>query len=165
MSSNKNLFYDLYSKNNNIVSAGYTCASAVNEEDTSFDILSSTQGSVGAITDSNGDMLSAINLNTIHAGGITQYNMETRILQPYSCCLLQGNEYGLAKASYYYIIPEQIASLFNYEKYVSCSFDIIYNNFAPFRFHIDIKADGENSYIDLINGELSNNNVEISASL
>ncbi|WQJ53907.1 MAG: hypothetical protein [Wendovervirus sonii] len=165
MSSNKNLFYDLYSKNNNIVNAGYTCSNAVDETDTSFDIMASTQGSIGAITDSNGSILSSINLNDIHAAGITQYNMETRILQPYSCCLLQGNEYGLARASYYFIIPEKIIKLFNYEKYVSCSFDIIYNNFAPYRFHIDIKADGENSFIDLINGELDNNNVNVSVSL
>jgi len=62
MSSNKNLFYDLYSKNSNIVNAGYSCKSAVDETYTSFDIISSTTGASGAITDSNGTLLSSIGL-------------------------------------------------------------------------------------------------------
>ena len=64
---NKNLFYQLYSKNNNVANSGYACTSTINEEDTSFDI----SGSEGQITDSNGNILASIDLSTIHAAGIT----------------------------------------------------------------------------------------------
>ena len=90
MSSNKNLFYNLYSNSNKTVSSGYICNSAVDESGTSFDITANSNGSAGVITDSNGNTLSSIDMSTIHTEGLTQYNTETRILQPYSCCLLQG---------------------------------------------------------------------------
>ena len=38
---NKNLFYQLYSKDNSIANSGYVCQSALNENDTSFDISGS----------------------------------------------------------------------------------------------------------------------------
>ena len=119
--STKNLFYNLYSTSNDIVAAGYTCNSAVDEKDTSFDIMSTSKGSEGAITDSNGDRLSTIDLTNVHAGALTQYTSETKILQPYSCCLLQGEEYGLARATYYYKLPYSVSNVQNYENY-SCQF-------------------------------------------
>ena len=64
---NKNLFYQLYSKNNNVANSGYACTSTINEKDTSFDISDSE----GQITDSNGNILASIDLSTIHAAGIT----------------------------------------------------------------------------------------------
>jgi len=89
MSSNKNLFYSLYSKSNNIVSAGYTCNSAIDEKDTSFDItVNSIVNSAGSITDSNGNPIVNIDMSKIHAAGLTQYNSETRILQPHACYVL-----------------------------------------------------------------------------
>jgi len=78
--STKNLFYNLYSTSNDIAPAGYTCNSAVDEKDTSFDIMSTSKGSEGAITDSNGDRLSTIDLTNVHAGALTQYTSETKIL-------------------------------------------------------------------------------------
>ena len=64
MSSNKNLFYKLYSTSNNVINAGYTCNSAIDENDTSFDIIGSVSGgSAGTITDSNGSTLSNIDLS------------------------------------------------------------------------------------------------------
>ena len=87
---NKNLFYQLYSKDNSIANSGYVCQSALNENDTSFDI----SGSEAQITDSNGDILASVDLSEIHAAGITQYNVETKILQPHSAYLLQGQEFG-----------------------------------------------------------------------
>lgn len=67
-SSNQNLFYNLYSSTNNVVvNSGYVCTSAVNEEQTSFDIV----GSQGVITDSNGNTLASIDMSTLHAEGIT----------------------------------------------------------------------------------------------
>ena len=74
---NKNLFYQLYSKDNSIANSGYVCQSALNENDTSFDI----SGSEAQITDSNGDILASVDLSEIHAAGITQSNVETKILQ------------------------------------------------------------------------------------
>lgn len=165
MSSNKNLFYSLYSTDNKTVSSGYTCNSAVDESETSFDITTSSSGSAGTITDSNGNTLSSIDMSTIHAEGLTQYNTETRILQPYSCCLLQGQEYGLAQASYYYVVPKQIAEQELYPYYVSCSFDVIYNNFCPYVLHCNVIADGKTSIDELINSFLQENGVEVSVSL
>lgn len=67
-SSNQNLFYNLYSSTNNVVvNSGYVCTSAVNEEQTSFDIV----GSQGVITDSNGNTLASIDMSVLHAEGIT----------------------------------------------------------------------------------------------
>jgi len=110
-----------------VTNPGYACRSAVDESDTSFDISNTN----GVITDSNGKDLATIDMTKIHAEGLTQYNTETRILQPHSCYLLQGQEYGLSCATYYYIIPEEIQATENYEKYVESDFDIIYNNFCP----------------------------------
>ena len=63
MASNKNLFYKLYSTPNNVINAGYICNSAIDENDTSFDIIGSVSGgSAGTITDSNGNTLSNIDL-------------------------------------------------------------------------------------------------------
>ena len=81
MSTNKNLFYNLYSTSNNVVKAGYTCTSVIDENDTSFDITTNINGgSAGTITDSNGNTLASIDLSDLHISGITQYNSETRIL-------------------------------------------------------------------------------------
>ena len=149
-SVNNNLFYKLYSSNNNVVvDSGYTCSSAVNEEQTSFDI----SGDAGVITDSNGDTLASIDLSQIHSEGLTQYTTETRVLQPWSCCMLQGQEYGLACASYYFPIPDHIKECEDYLVYTTCDFDVCYNNFTPYHFHIYAQADGMTSFVDAINDE------------
>ena len=166
MSSNNNLFYSLYSKSNNVITAGYTCNSAINEADTSFDITVNSAGdSAGVITDSNGKTIANIDLSTIHSSGITQYNVETRILQPHACYVLQGQEYGIARAEYYFVIPKHIKETEGYEYYISCDFDIIYDNFAPMKLHIHADADGHNSITKLINDQLKKNNVLISTNL
>lgn len=166
MSNNTNLFYQLYSTSGAVAQSGFTCTSAVDETQTSFDITgSSSNGASGVITDSNGNPLGSISLNDLHADGISQYNSETRILQPWSCCLLQGQEYGLACASYYYHIPARIHSINNYESFCSVDFDVIYNNFDPQIFHIHVDADGESSFVDAINEELDSFNVEVSVSI
>ena len=166
MSSNKNLFYKLYSTPNNVINAGYTCNSAIDENDTSFDIIGSVSGgSTGTITDSNGNSLSNIDLSQIHAGGITQYTTETRILQPHSATVLQGQEFGFSAASYYYVIPKQLKETEGYEKYIECDFDVIYNNFAPKRFHIHTAADGQTSFIKEINDAFQKYNILISVSV
>lgn len=166
MSSNKNLFYSLYSTSNNVINSGYTCISAIDEEDTSFDITTDANGnSAGTITDSNGNKLASIDLSNLHVPGITQYNSETRILQPHSGYVLQGQEYGYAKGSYYYGIPKQVKDVKNYDKFIDCDFDIIYDNFAPKKFHIAAKADGKNSITKEINKQFKDNNIEISVSL
>ncbi len=164
MSSNKNLFYNLYSTNNSTVSSGYTCSSAVDESGTSFDITSNSSGSAGVITDSNANTLSSIDMSKIHSEGLTQYNTETRILQPYSCCLLQGQEYGLACGSYYFVIPKEIAEQEKFPYYVTCNFDIIYNNFCPYTVNCNIKADGTTSIDDAINTVLAKNNIQVAVS-
>ena len=166
MSANKNLFYNLYSKSNNVITAGYTCNSAIDESDTSFDITVNANGkSAGVITDSNGKSIANIDLSEIHVSDITQYTTETRILQPHSCYVLQGQEYGIARAEYYYIIPKHVKETDGYEYYINCDFDIIYDNFSPFKLHVHIDADGYNSITKLINDQLKKNNVLISTNL
>lgn len=159
--ANKNLFYSLYSHSQETMNPGYVCSSAVDETGVSFDI----SGSDGVITDSNGTTLSQIDLSAVHAEGLTQYNTETRIIQPWSCCLLQGQEYGLANATYYFLIPKNLQDTINYEKFCNVELDVVYNNFSPEMFHISVKADGINTIADLINDEFEKNNINVSVSL
>lgn len=166
MSSNKNLFYNLYSTTNNIANSGYICSSAIDERGTSFDITASaTGGSNGVITDSNGHTLNNIDMSKIHASQLTQYNTETRVLQPHSGCVLQGQEFGLACATYYYVIPKHVKETDRYEYYIDCDFDIIYNNFAPKKYHVGVKANSTTSIVSLINKSLAKHNIEIAVSI
>ena len=87
--ASSNLFKELYSRDNSIQNSGFVCSNARNESETSFDI----SGNAGTITDSNGNILATIPLDAIHAADISQHNVETHILQPYSCYVLQGQEY------------------------------------------------------------------------
>ena len=159
--ANKNLFYSLYSHSQEKLNPGYVCSSAVDESAVSFDI----QGSDGVITDSNGTTLSTIDLSAVHAAGLTQYNTETRIIQPYSCCLLQGQEYGLANATYYFLIPKHFQETQEYEKFCNVELDVVYNNFSPEVFHISVAANGRDSIADLINEAFDTNNIKVSVSL
>ena len=159
--ANKNLFYSLYSHSQEKLNPGYVCNTAVDETAVSFDI----QGSDGVITDSNGSTLSTIDLSAVHAAGLTQYNTETRIIQPYSCCLLQGQEYGLANAAYYFLIPKHFQETEDYEKYCDVELDVVYNNFTPEVFHVSVKANERDSIADLINDAFDKNNINVSVSL
>ena len=123
MSNNRNLFYQLYSKPSDIQQSGYVCSSAIDEKQTSFDI----SGSEAQVTDSNGDTLSSISLSGIHVDELTQYNTETKILQPNSTYLLQGNEYGQAHKSFYFKINSVISNIHRYENYCNIGFDIAYH--------------------------------------
>ena len=159
--ANKNLFYSLYSHSQEKLNPGYVCSTAVDETAVSFDI----QGSDGVITDSNGSTLSTIDLSAVHAAGLTQYNTETRIIQPYSCCLLQGQEYGLANAAYYFLIPKHFQETEDYEKYCNVELDVVYNNFTPEVFHVSVKANERDSIADLLNDAFDKNNINVSVSL
>lgn len=119
---NKNLFYQLYSKDNSIANSGYVCQSAINENETSFDI----SGSEAQITDSNGDILASLDLSKIHAAGITQYNVETKLLQPHSAYLLQGNEYGETYKSQFFLIHKSLCNVYEYQDYCNLQFDLLY---------------------------------------
>lgn len=166
MASSKNIFYNLYSTSNNVVKAGYECNTAVDEKDTSFDITVNSLGqSAGVITDSNGNTLTSIDLTQIHSSGLTQYNVETRILQPHSCYVLQGQEFGFACASYYYVIPITVKNADNYEYYLDVDFDVVYNNFSPRLTHIATKANGKDSFVKQVNEKLQDENVQVSVSL
>lgn len=121
---NTNLFYQLYSTSNDITSSGFTCSSAIDEADTSFDIVDGE----GVITDSNGDELASIDMTDIHADGITEYYTETKILQPYSAYLLQGNVTGDTYAAQFFPIVKEIQSIENYEPYINVKFDIHYTS-------------------------------------
>ena len=166
MASNRNLFYSLYSNSNNIIRAGYICNSAIDEHDTSFDITVGTDGgSAGSITDSNGNTLTSIDLSQIHTAGITQYTNESRIIQPHSCCVLQGQEFGIAQAEYYYFIPKYVKETEDYEYFLGCDFDVIYNNFTPMKFHVHIDPDGHKSLTQLINEQFDKYNILIATSL
>ena len=133
---NKNLFYQLYSHPNDVVNSGYICQNAVDENDTSFDI----SGSDAQITDSNGDVLASVPLSSIHAAGITQYNIETKILQPKSAYLLQGNEYGETFKSQFFKIYKRISDISGYENYCNLQFDILYKqNNKICNIHVNTK--------------------------
>lgn len=121
---NKNLFYQLYSRSNDVTSSGFACSNTVDEQDTSFDI----SGSEAQITDSNGDVLSSIDLSGIHSDGLTQYNTETIILQPKSTHILHGNEYGETYKAQYFLVDCNLKKKEGYQDYCNIQFDILYNN-------------------------------------
>jgi len=81
---NSNLFYQLYSTPQQIANSGFVCNSAIDESDTSADISNDQL----QITDSNGDILAALDLTGIHSDGIQEYYTETKILGPQSAYLL-----------------------------------------------------------------------------
>lgn len=161
---NKNLFYQLYSRSNDVANSGYVCSTAIDENDTSFDITNSE----GQITDSNGDILSSIDLSSIHVDGITQYNTETKILQPNCAYLLQGPEHGETFMAQFFLIPKQMSIVCRYEEYVNMQFDINYvlNN-KKYSVHVDNykvrKTFG--SFITLTQMQLDALKVPISVSL
>lgn len=161
---NKNLFYQLYSRNNNVADSGYKCSSSINEDDTSFDI----SGSQGQITDSNGNILASIDMSTIHAAGITQYNVETKILQPHSAYLLQGNEYGETYKSQFFLINEVISTIEDYESYCNIGFDILYKqNNRNCNVHVESSPVRETygSFVNLVQNQLIKLKVPISISI
>lgn len=130
---NKNLFYQLYSTPNDITNSGFSCSSAIDENDTSFDI----SGDKAVITDSNGNKLAEIDLKPIHSEGLTEYKSETKVLAPYSSYMIQGSEYGETYGTYFFKIPQQITKFDNYNSYINAEFDIKYiYNFEVYNIHI-----------------------------
>jgi hypothetical protein len=117
--------------------APYVCSSAVDEHDTSFDISDDK----AIITDSNGKELASIDLSNIHVNDITQYGVETQILEPNSYYVLEGKYHGEAYATYYYKLPKIVTDTLGYEKYLSMSFDVIYGNWKRECEHCQIVAD------------------------
>lgn len=161
---NKNLFYQLYSRDNSVADSGYKCSSSINEDDTSFDI----SGSQGQITDSNGDILASIDMSTIHAAGITQYNVETKILQPHSAYLLQGSEYGETYKSQFFLINDVISSIEDYESYCNIGFDILYKqNNKKCNVHVETSSIRESygSFVNLVQNQLNKLKVPVSISI
>lgn len=145
--ASSNLFKSLYSRDNSYQSSGYVCQSAIDESETSFDI----SGNAGVITDSNGNTLSSIDLSEIHVGDLSQYNTETRILQPHSCYVLQGQEYGLARTTYYFELPEDITSIDGFGEYLAAGFDIIYNQHNHVHMHCEFTVEENRDFIEAIN--------------
>lgn len=133
--STNNLFYQLYSNDkNSYVSAGYSCSSATNEADTSFDISDSK----GVITDSNGDTLASIDLSGVHAAPTSEYSVQTKIMQPYTSYLLQGNDFGLSYAAHYFKLVKELEDISNYANYCDVQLDITYShNFETKSLHIN----------------------------
>ena len=161
---NKNLFYQLYSHSNDVVNSGYVCQTAVDENDTSFDISNSE----AQITDSNGDVLASVDLSSIHAAGITQYNVETKILQPKSAYLLQGNEYGETYKSQFFKIFKRISDVPGYADYCNLQFDILYKqNNKICNIHVNTKKIRTTfgSFINIVQTQLNKLKVPVSISI
>ena len=161
---NKNLFYQLYSRSNDVTNSGYVCQTAIDENDTSFDI----SGSEGQITDSNGDILSSIDLSGIHVDGLTQYNTETKLLQPNCAYLLQGPEHGETYKAQFFLINRYLSCVNGYEDYVNMEFDIMYTlTNKRYAVHVDNykvrKTYG--SFIEITQSQLDALKVPVTVSL
>ena len=159
--ANSNLFYQLYSKSNDKIMAPYVCSSAVDEHDTSFDISDDK----AIITDSNGKELASIDLSNIHVNDITQYGVETQILEPNSYYVLEGKYHGEAYATYYYKLPKIVTDTLGYEKYLSMSFDIIYGNWKRECEHCQIVADASQSLPELITNKFNELKIPVNATI
>ena len=161
---NKNLFYQLYSHPNDVANSGYVCQAAVDENDTSFDII----GSEGQITDSNGDVLASIDMSSIHAAGLTEYNVETKLLQPKSAYLLQGNEYGETYKSQFFVIYKKISNVIGYENYCNLQFDILYKQKNKIcNIHVNTKKVRLNpgSFVNIVQAQLNKLKVPITITI
>ena len=99
--ANNNLFYQLYSSENNYVDVGYTCDSAINESEISFDITDNK----GVISDSNGNMLADIDLSKIHINPVTDYASNTKVINPGASFIIQGPTTGPSFANQEFAIP------------------------------------------------------------
>lgn len=161
---NKNLFYQLYSKDNSLANSGYVCQSAINENETSFDI----SGTEAQITDSNGDILAALDLSSIHAAGITQYNVETKILQPHSAYLLQGQELGETFKSQFFLIHKSLYNIEDYQDYCNLQFDILYKQKGK-KYNVHVNSynvrETYGSFTILVQNQLNKLKVPISISI
>ena len=89
-SKNTNLFMKLYSTPSGYANVPFVCGNALDLSDTSADISNSEL----QITDSNGDIITSLDMSGIHAAGLTEYYTETKIIGPQSAYLLQGNVIG-----------------------------------------------------------------------
>lgn len=137
--ANNNLFYQLYSHENNYVDVGYTCDSALDESQTSFDISDDK----GVISDSNGDPLASIDLSDIHINPVTNYSSDTKVLNPGGNYILHGPENGDSYGNQEFIIPENpnardpnsnISNAPNWPLYTDVDFDLTYNGIPV---HVD----------------------------
>ena len=99
--ANNNLFYQLYSNEKNYADVGYTCDSAINEKETSFDITDDK----GVITDSNGNKLAEIDLSDIHVSPVTDYTSDTKVLNPGGSLILQGPSTGDSYGNQEFVVP------------------------------------------------------------
>lgn len=161
---NKNLFYQLYSTDSAVADSGYKCSSAIDESQTSFDI----SGSDGQITDSNGDVIASIDLSELHVDDITEYNVETKILQPHSAYLLQGNEYGETYKSQFFLIHHLISTVEGYAEYCNIKFDILYKlNGKKHNVHVDTKTvrTTYGSFVDIVQNQLNKLKANITVSI
>ena len=161
---NKNLFYQLYSHSNDVANSGYVCTSAVDEADTSFDISDSQ----AEITDSNGNTLASVDLSSIHADNLTQFNTETKILQPKSAYLLQGNEYGETYKSLFFKIYKDISDITGYLNYCNLQFDLLYRqNNKNHCIHVNTKQARTTygSVVEIVQNQLNRLKVPISISV
>lgn len=160
-SKNTNLFYQLYSTSNDIVTSGFKCNSAVDEMDTQFNISDSN----GEITDSNGDTVASIDMSQISADEVTEYYTETKILGPQSAYLLQGNVTGDTYAAQFFPIHNDIQCKEYYSIYLNASFDIHFVCCNELRcVHIDTrrKRTEIGDVCELINEQLSEHNIPVS---
>ena len=77
-------------------------------------------------------------MSTIHADEINEYYTETKILQPYSAYLLQGNVVGDTYAAQFFPIIREIAEKENYSSFINIKFDIHYTQCGEMHsVHID----------------------------
>lgn len=123
-SKNTNVFMKLYSTPSGFAKVPYACGSALDLNDTSADIVNSEL----QITDSNGNIVTSLDLSPIHASGLTEYYTETKILGPQSAYLLQGNVTGETYAAQFFAITPEIQHYPDYEPFINVKFCINYVN-------------------------------------
>ena len=152
-----NLFHSMFSQNtkNTYVSAGYTCDNAINTGESSADFSSAgTNDSTGPsfqITDSNGDVLTGMDLDQVHASPVTEYGNETTVLQPGGVSFIPGLEYGLGYRSVCFRVCKDMMEVDDWEYYTDLEFDIRLNkNFCLETIHIDTRTVSDRKKKDVI---------------
>lgn len=130
-------------------------------QNTNFVCNSSTSGENDLIfkdgkaelIDSNGDLITYLDLSQIASGPITTYKTGSIVLNPLEVKLIEGLEYGKAYKQIYFEIPSTYYKIFgdNLNDILNVSFNIIYNtdlDLKEYQIETTLKNDTNNDTLD-----------------
>ena len=121
----------------------YVCNSADDANSTSL----SVNDDAVTITDGNGNTLQSLSLSSLLVKPVTQYALNTVVLNPQEVKFLAGLEYGASYMRQCFLLPDNIKGITNlmgWETYLSLEFDILYTvNLQLEDYHVKVSMPTE----------------------